>query len=276
MNCPRFLGHALLLFTFLQLAGCGAAPVRRPLALQPPPPRPAAPAAAPVTTVPLPLPLPSGDRRSVEDVLALYGPTAEQQLQPRFQRAGVAYPPRELMLVAYKAERVLELWARDQGEFRLIREYPILAASGTAGPKLRQGDLQVPEGIYRIDGLNPNSRFHLSMRINYPNEFDWDRAEEDGRDHLGSDIFIHGKDLSVGCVAIGDAAIEELFVLVAQTGAERAGVVIAPHDPRLVPLRADQEWLPEWTPELYAAIDRELRRLAPPPSAAAAAPPRMP
>lgn len=208
-------------------------------------------------------PMPIPEQRTVEDVLQQYGPYAEQQLKPYFQRARVEYPPREIVLTAYKAERLLELWARGDGEFRLIRDYPILAASGTAGPKLRQGDKQVPEGVYRIEGLNPNSHFHLSMKLNYPNEFDWFHAEQDGRDNPGSDIFIHGKDVSVGCLAIGDAAIEELFVLVAQAGRDRVSVVIAPHDPRLTPLRADQEWLPEWTPELYAQIGRELQRLNP-------------
>lgn len=208
--------------------------------------------------------LPVPERRTVDDVIQQYGPFAAEQLKPHFRRAGVAYPPREVVLAAFKAERVLELWARDDGEFRLIREYPVLAASGTAGPKLRQGDKQVPEGIYRIEGLNPNSHYHLSMKLNYPNEFDGYHAEQDGRDNPGSDIFIHGKDVSVGCLAIGDAAIEELFVLVAQTGHDHVSVVIAPHDPRLVPLRADREWLPEWTPELYAAIDRELAKLTTP------------
>jgi murein L,D-transpeptidase YafK len=80
----------------------------------------------------------------------------------------VSYPPREVTFIALKQEKKLELWARNSGEFRFIRDYDIQAASGVAGPKLRQGDRQVPEDIYRIAGLNPNSHYHLSMKLNYP------------------------------------------------------------------------------------------------------------
>lgn len=203
------------------------------------------------------------DRRTTEDVLVQFGPYAEAQLRPYFQRAGVAYPPRELTLVALKAERILEVWARGESEFRHIRDYRILAASGVAGPKLVQGDKQVPEGVYRIEGLNPNSKFHLSMKLNYPNDFDWYHAEEEGRDNPGSDIFIHGKDLSVGCLAMGDAAIEELFVLVAQTGRENVKVVIAPRDPRALPLKPPED-TPDWLGDLYRSIEREVQMLEQP------------
>jgi len=71
-----------------------------------------------------------------------------------------------------------------------VADYRITAASGTAGPKLREGDRQVPEGIYRIVGLNPNSRYHLSMKLDYPNAFDRHQAARDGRARPGSDIFI--------------------------------------------------------------------------------------
>jgi hypothetical protein len=208
-----------------------------------------------------PLPPPQSDRRTVEDVLQEFGPYAVDQLKPHFAKAGVAYPPREITLVGLKAERKLELWARDEGDYRLIRSYHILAASGTAGPKLRQGDRQVPEGVYRIVGLNPNSNFHLSMKLDYPNGFDQFHAALEGRDHPGSDIFIHGKADSIGCLAMGDDAIDELFVLVAQAGMENAKVVIAPHDPRLRPLDPYADGLPDWADELYGTIAREIQAL---------------
>jgi murein L,D-transpeptidase YafK len=96
------------------------------------------------------------------------------------------------------------------------------------------------------------------MKLNYPNEFDVYHAEQEGRTDLGSDIFIHGKDASIGCLALGDAAIRELFVLTAQVGVQNVKVVIAPHDPKLYPLLANSEELPEWTSELYAMISREI------------------
>jgi hypothetical protein len=200
---------------------------------------------------------------TVEDILQAYGTYVKGKLSYYFAKAKVSYPPREVTLIALKQEKKLELWARDSGEFRFIRDYYILAASGAAGPKLRQGDRQVPEGIYRIAGLNPNSHYHLSMKINYPNEFDLFHAWQERRNNPGSDIFIHGKTASIGCLAMGDEAIEELFVITAQIGAENVKVVIAPHDPRAYPLEANSEELPEWTPELYSIISREIRALSP-------------
>jgi hypothetical protein len=80
--------------------------------------------------------------------------------------AGLDYPAASLAFVAIKDERRLEVYARaSEGDaWRHVRDYPVLAASGRAGPKLRQGDRQVPEGVYRIELLNPNSRYHLSLR----------------------------------------------------------------------------------------------------------------
>jgi murein L,D-transpeptidase YafK len=199
---------------------------------------------------------------TINDVLQAYGKSATDKLGYYFAKAKVAYPPQEVTLIAYKQEKKLELWARDSGEFRLIRDYFIMAASGEAGPKLRQGDRQVPEGVYRIIDLNPNSHYHLSMKLNYPNEFDVYHAELDGRSDLGSDIFIHGKDASIGCLALGDAAIRELFVLTAQVGVQNAKVVIAPHDPKLYPLQANSEELPLWTSELYSIIAREIEAVS--------------
>lgn len=200
---------------------------------------------------------PSG-ARSIDDALYAYGPAAVNQLKPYFRKAGVAYPPREIVLIAIKDERQMELWARDSGKFKLIRPYNIKAASGMRGPKLRQGDRQVPEGIYRIEKLNPNSNYHLSMKVDYPNGFDLDHADYDGRTNLGGDIFIHGKAVSAGCLAMGDAAIEELFVLAAHVGPDNIKVIIAPSDPRQRPLDASLPHLPYWTPELYTRITREI------------------
>lgn len=207
------------------------------------------------------LPLPG--QWTVNDVLQAYGKNAVDKLGYYFTKAKVAYPPREVTLIAYKQEKKLELWAKDRGEFHFIRDYFIMAASGDPGPKLRQGDRQVPEGIYRIIDLNPNSHYHLSMKLNYPNEFDLVHAEEDGRTDVGSDIFIHGKHASIGCLAMGDTAIRELFVLTAQVGVQNVKVVIAPHDPRTYPLMTNPEEMPEWTSMLYAMITHEFETISP-------------
>lgn len=203
-------------------------------------------------------------RRTVGDIMRDFGPAAVQQLRPFFDRAGIAYPPAEVALLAFKRERRVELWARNGAEFRFIRDYHIKGASGNSGPKLRQGDKQVPEGLYRIVGLNPNSNYHLSLKLNYPNEFDLWHADLEGRNDPGSDIFIHGKDVSVGCLAMGDEAIEELFVLTAQIGQENVKVVIAPHDPRVNPLKPTIDGLPPWTHELYGMISAEIKAISDP------------
>jgi L,D-transpeptidase-like protein len=192
--------------------------------------------------------------RTVADVVARYGADARVRLRPHFAKARVAYPPKDIALLVFKREKRFAVWARnDGGAWRFIRNYPILAASGVAGPKLREGDSQVPEGVYRIEHLNPNSSYHLSMKVSYPNAFDRRMAKSDGRTRLGGDIFIHGKNVSIGCVALGDRAIEELFTLVAETGHSRVKVIIAPHDVRgrgaSVPRGA-----PSWTAQLYQTI----------------------
>ena len=193
--------------------------------------------------------------RTVADVLARYGPDARRRMAPHFRRAGVAYPPKQIALLVFKRENRLAVWARSalNEPWRFVRHYPILAASGHAGPKLRQGDHQVPEGLYRIEHLNPMSSYHLSMKVSYPNEFDRRMAARDGRTRLGGDIFIHGNRVSIGCVAIGDPAIEELFTLVAETGHPRVKVIIAPNDLRAGGAIVHDE-APRWVGQLYRTV----------------------
>lgn len=200
-------------------------------------------------------------RRTVADRLEEVGPAVYPRLLPSFRASGVPYPPADLRLVGLKQERRLEVYARSlRGPWRAIRTYPILAASGKAGPKLRYGDYQVPEGLYRVESLNPNSRFHLALRVSYPNSFDRARAREEHRSNLGGDIMIHGSDCSIGCLAMGDVAAEDLFVLAADTGLEHIGVVLAPLDLRHHDPPAD-ETLPPWSRGLYREIRAALRQL---------------
>jgi len=192
---------------------------------------------------------------SVPDRLAQYGPAARARLAPHFQRAGVTYPPKELCLVGLKEERQLELYvASGTNALRFVRAYRIQAASGSAGPKLREGDGQVPEGFYRIESLNPNSRYHLSLRINYPNQADREQARRDGRTQLGGDIMIHGSNVSIGCLAMGDEAAEDIFVLAADTGLKQIRVLLSPVDFRV-------RRLPQDAPSLYQQLAVELKRL---------------
>jgi hypothetical protein len=196
--------------------------------------------------------------RSIADVLATIGPAAEKRLRSRFAAAGVPYPPARAWLLAFKAERRLEVWAAGGGPARRVASFPLLAESGTLGPKLREGDYQIPEGIYRITWLHPNSQYHLSMKLDYPNAFDREQAARDGRTNLGGEIFIHGRDVSIGCLAVGDPAIEELFVLAARIGIADVTTIVAPWDLRHKAPPRLGERQPSWVPSLYADLARAL------------------
>jgi hypothetical protein len=197
--------------------------------------------------------------KTVEDRLREFGPAARTRWTPYFTNALVAYPPNRLALVAFKDEtRLLVYAASETNGWKYVRDYKILAASGELGPKLREGDRQVPEGIYGIESLNPNSRFHLSLRVGYPNSHDRERARQEGRANLGGDIMIHGNAVSIGCLAMGDQAAEDLFVLAADTGLPRIVVVLSPTDFRLGH-RAPTNNLPAWTGDLYSEIQKRLK-----------------
>lgn len=120
-------------------------------------------------------------------------------------------------IVVDKSERRLQLLQAG----RVIRTYRIRLRAAPAGHKQQQGDERTPEGEYRISGRNPTSRFHLSLRISYPNDADRRRARGRGVDP-GGDIMIHGGnsplwryDWTDGCIAVTDAEIEEIWRLVA-------------------------------------------------------------
>ena len=135
---------------------------------------------------------------------------------------GLSYPPRQILLRAFKQERQLELWARDGSSFLLVKTYPICASSGGPGPKRHEGDAQVPEGFYTVSGFNPRSQFHLSLHVSYPNASD----RILGRAPLGGDVFIHGNCVTIGCLPITDLLIEELYVI-AVASKDFAGAEIA-------------------------------------------------
>jgi len=190
--------------------------------------------------------------RTVSDVANQYGQEARQRMKPYFEQAGVQYPPKSVALLAMKDEAKLELWDTSGKKPNFIREYPIKALSGVSGPKLREGDRQVPEGLYDIVYLNPNSSYHLSMKLNYPNSFDKKHAKAEGRTQPGTNIFIHGKAVSIGCLAMGDEAAEELFILATDTGYGNIKVAIAPSDPRKEALKPIDGLA--WTKELYSKL----------------------
>ena len=109
----------------------------------------------------------------------------------------------------FKEEKQLELWVDDGKQFKLLKTWPICKFSGALGPKLKEGDGQAPEGFYFVPRarMNPHSRFHLSFNLGYPNSYD--RAH--GR--TGSALMVHGNCVSIGCYAMTDPRIEEIYSL---------------------------------------------------------------
>jgi murein L,D-transpeptidase YafK len=110
----------------------------------------------------------------------------------------------------FKREGELELWMASRGGgYQLFRTYPICRYSGELGPKRRQGDNQAPEGFYRVarGQLNPASRYHLAFNLGYPN------AYERAHGYTGDFLMVHGSCVSIGCYAMGDDAIEEIYTL---------------------------------------------------------------
>jgi len=196
-------------------------------------------------------------RSTVQQRLDEIGPTARSHWHGVFNGLNAKYPPTKVALVAFKQERALEVYVHDGTDWRWVDGFFILGASGDLGPKLREGDGQVPEGIYSIESLNPNSRFHLSLKVNYPNQFDRDRAREDGRTNLGGDIMIHGGTASIGCLAMGDQVIEQIFTLVADVGVGNVEVLIVPTDLRVHPAPTVPN-APAWLDDLYRMLTEKM------------------
>ena len=118
-----------------------------------------------------------------------------------------------ILIRIYKEEGTLEVWKQDQtGKFALLKSFPICKFSGKLGPKIVQGDYQAPEGFYDItpDQMNPQSSEYLSFNIGFPNAFD----RSLGR--TGSFLMVHGGCKSVGCYAMTDYGMEEIYGLVAE------------------------------------------------------------
>lgn len=109
----------------------------------------------------------------------------------------------------FKMPGELEVWIKKDSTFHFFKKYQICCYSGYPGPKLYEGDWQSPEGFYTVsaDQLNPNSLYHLSFDIGYPNTFD------KARKRTGSSIMVHGDCSSRGCFAMGDNSIEEIYLL---------------------------------------------------------------
>lgn len=197
---------------------------------------------------------------AIDNAIHRYGIQTEPDLIHMFSKAHVAYPPNDVSLLAFKKEQQIQLWAKDsKSSWHYIHTYPLTAFSGKLGPKLKEHDRQIPEGIYRLTMFNPFSSMHLSLMINYPNNFDRQHAMSDGRQALGNNIFLHGKSLSVGCLAVGNKAIDQLFLLSRRVGLNHIQIIIAPNDLRRGKPATSHFAQPRWLPELYKQIGHALK-----------------
>ena len=141
---------------------------------------------------------------------------AEPLLRAELARLGLEFGAPVFMRI-FKQEKALELWVGSRGRFQRFKTYDICVYSGGLGPKLRTGDLHSPEGFYAVgpENLNPLSQRHLSFNLGFPNAYD----RMHGR--TGSFLMVHGGCSSIGCYAMTDRSIEEIFTLAA--AALRAG-----------------------------------------------------
>ena len=136
----------------------------------------------------------------------------EDSLKQQFKEKRLSWPPQNVFIRSFKYDRSLEVWVKNKNvdSFTLFKTYKVCMESGSIGPKRTEGDNQVPEGFYYINEYNPRSTYHLALGLNYPNASD--KVLSDAK-KPGGDIYIHGNCVSVGCIAIQDAPIEEVYTL---------------------------------------------------------------
>jgi murein L,D-transpeptidase YafK len=180
---------------------------------------------------------------TIEEILALSTEVAKEEyvakhryiyvdLKERMHTLGLE-AGKPIFIRIFKTESILEIWMEKEDRYVHLKDYEICAWSGRLGPKLKEGDRQSPEGFYRVyrSSLNPHSRFHLSFNLGYPNAYD--RAH--GR--TGSYLMVHGDCRSIGCYAMTDRNIDEIYMLVNE--ALRHGQAFVPV--HIFPFRLDDE-----------------------------------
>ena len=164
----------------------------------------------------------------------------------RMEEAGIK-PGMPVHIRIYKLESEIELWVQKGERFEHFATYPICMWSGRLGPKLKEGDRQAPEGFYTVakDALNPNSIEHLSFNLGFPNVYDR------SKDRTGSFLMVHGGCASIGCYAVTDRVVDEIWAFVTgalDNGQTRIPVHAFPFrmTERNMRLRSGDKWAPFW------------------------------
>lgn len=177
-----------------------------------------------------------------ESLMAQTKPKIEQELHAKGFAVG-----QPIFVRIFKMPGTLELWMNKGRGYELFKSYRICNYSGFPGPKANEGDWQAPEGFYSVSAeqMNPKSSYHLAFDVGYPNEFD------QAKNRTGGLIMVHGNCQSVGCFAMTDSRIEEIYLLAHEAlkkGQERFAVHIFPFP--LTPLNlkkyAASPWIKFW------------------------------
>ena len=197
------------------------------------------------------------------DGLPLPGTPDLAKFDERLKAQGVALGA-PVFLRIFKLESELEIWMQKDGRYRKNATYPICLWSGRVGPKLREGDRQAPEGFYAVtkEELNPNSRWHRSFSLGFPNAFD----QALGR--TGSFIMVHGGCQSVGCFAMTNNVVDEIWRLVTAAldqGQPAFNVQVFPFrmTEKNLAARKGDKWSPFWA-DLKKGYDAFERTHLPP------------
>lgn len=177
-----------------------------------------------------------------------------EDMQKNFERVNDAYSRKEeyfkmkcrskeipeetfgnMFLRVFKQEAIMEVWVqKPDGKYVLFNQFGIYSMSGSLGPKRQQGDCQVPEGFYYINDFNPQSNYHLSLGVSYPNESDMRLSNAPRK---GGDIYIHGGKASAGCMAMSNYYIEDIYICAVKAktnGQQKIPVQIFPFKPTVI------------------------------------------
>lgn len=132
-------------------------------------------------------------------------------LSKSLKAKGIDSADYKVLIRIFKQEKQMEVWLKSRKAEKYVHyaDYPICRSSGELGPKRREGDLQVPEGFYKINFFNAFSDYYLGMQLNYPNQSDLIL----GKKPYGGQIMIHGNCVTIGCIPITDDKIKELYLL---------------------------------------------------------------
>jgi murein L,D-transpeptidase YafK len=199
----------------------------------------------------------------VDDQVAKLGPTAHRRLSAIFRSKSLEYPPDKLALVALINPKQIQIYVANGGRpYKFVHSYNIEAPNTDNDPKSKFSDSRDIAGIYHVTSLEPSRRWHLGLKIAYPNKFDLSHAKG-MKSEPGELLLIHGAKPVASSLMVADQDSEDLFILAYDTKDRDIPVVVSPIDLRVTALPAPTAHDPPWLPELYAKIKTALSEYPP-------------